>query len=404
MPNKGIEEIERAHSRLKDNVRQIAERAGVIEPKEENKTKGSGHDPEVRPVHLALLEIIALIERFILLPDKSLAHVIAFWILGTYFFREFSCFGYLALRSATPRCGKSRLLKLVSLLSKGNSPITTSPTAAVLFRSKRDVLILDEVDKLRNVDKETYGQVLAILNFGFEKGGVVERSVKIKGGWAIEQFDVYGPKALAGIESLADTLADRSFQIKMERCPKRMSRLNRRKLEPIFNLIRNDFEAFAQERVEDIRETYNDLPDELPALSIFDDRLQDISEPLVILASIIDAGLPENESQFLPSLIQGLRVAAGRREPSGRERELMAFIEVVELRLNGSGFVFISTADLLILCQDREELSRIETARSLAGFLKNFDLLSGFNSLKTHRGYNISKEWVEKWSERYGHD
>ncbi|MHB8482072.1 MAG: hypothetical protein ACYDBV_04945 [Nitrospiria bacterium] len=358
---------------------------------------------EVRPVHLALREIILLIEKFILLPDKTLAYVITFWVLGTYVFREFNYFGYLALRSATPRCGKSRLLKLISALSKGRPPVIASPTPASLFRTKREVSIFDEVDKLRNADKETYGKVLEILNFGFEKGGIVERVDRGKHGWQVMPFSVYGPKALAGIESLADTLSDRAFQIRMERTQHRLARLNPRKLEPVFDRIRQDCEAFGIDRLEEIQEIYNNLPDELIHLSNFDDRFQDISEPLIVLASIVDAGLPEKESQFLPGLIQGLTVAAGRREPSGREKELMVFIEVVESRFNGADSIFFSTADLLAACRDREELSRIETGRSLAAFLKNFDLVPGFNTFKTHRGYDISKEWVENWSKRYGH-
>src|SRR4030095_11313923 len=116
----------------------------------------------------------------------------------------------LALRSATPRCGKTRLLRLLALLALDSPSITTTPTAPVLFRSQRKVLILDEVDRLRNADKENFGAVLSILNVGFEKGAVVERTERAKGGnFEVRAFPVYRPVAIAGIESLADTLSDR---------------------------------------------------------------------------------------------------------------------------------------------------------------------------------------------------
>ena len=54
------------------------------------------------------------------------------------------------------------------------------PTAAILFRSERPVLILDEVDNLRQKDKDAYADVLAILNLAYKKGGVIERCRKAK--------------------------------------------------------------------------------------------------------------------------------------------------------------------------------------------------------------------------------
>jgi hypothetical protein len=60
--------------------------------------------------------------------------------------------------------------------------ITTNPTAPVLFWNQRKVLVLDEVDRLRNADKENFGAVLSILNVGFEQGAIVERMEKTRGG------------------------------------------------------------------------------------------------------------------------------------------------------------------------------------------------------------------------------
>ena len=94
-------------------------------------------------------EIKTLIITYITLPAAGLAMLVAVWIVGTYVFQHFHYFGYLNLRSATPRCGKSRLLRLLAMLVCGIARITTDPTAAVLFRATRKVLILDEVDRLR---------------------------------------------------------------------------------------------------------------------------------------------------------------------------------------------------------------------------------------------------------------
>ncbi len=348
-------------------------------------------------------EIAGLVLRYVKLPHDDLAALVALWIVNTYTFARFNYCGYLALRSATPRCGKSRLLRLAALFSNSNPPVTANPSAAALFRSGRPVLVLDEVDRLRNADKETFGDVLAVLNFGFERGGVVERVEKGKDGFAVKSFQVYGPKALAGIEALADTLSDRAFQIEMQRTPKRMTRLNARRLEPTAEKVRGRLAAWAAANGDACAEAYDGLPDEVPNLAGLDDRLQDISEPLLVLAAMADAERPEGPLVF-SRLLEGLKAAGGRREPSNRETEFGAILEIVRSRLKGAQGaqeIFISSGELVSECQSREDLSRIENGRFLANLLKRFDLSPGHSEDRKSRGYTIRREWVEEWETRY---
>ena len=366
-------------------------------------------DPTMsKPLSLMLEEIAGIITSFVILPDPSLAMLIALWLANTYTYKHFQYCGYLALRSATPRCGKSKLLRLLRLFAKGNPRVTATPTAAALFRSTREVLLLDEVDRLRNGDKETFGYVLAVLNMGFEAGGAVERTEKVRGNYEVRSYEVYGPKALAGIESLADTLADRSFRIEMKRSLTRMPRLNERKMQEEAFRIREDFQCWAEAHAKQIDEAYEGLPDTISALSEFDDRLQDIAEPLVLLAALADGegAISDNVHgprlpQILPRLLAGLQVASGRREMSGRERGLLTLIEIFNDMLGDREEILIASNALVDLCQKSEELSWIETGCSLAGFLKNFDLRPGFNSTKTQRGYTIKQLWVAEWEGRY---
>jgi hypothetical protein len=357
--------------------------------------------PQIRLADV-LDEITHLIDRYLLLPARGLSMLVAVWIANTYLYNAFQYCGYLALRSATPRCGKSRLLRLIAFLACGSPSITTTPTAAALFRSNRTVLLLDEIDRLRNADKDAYGDVMAILNTGFEKGGVVERVEKGRGGeWVVKEFQTYGPKALAGIEALADTLSDRAFMVQMQRAPSRLPRLNARRIHGQVSTLRQQMEQWALASRQAVEATYDQLPDEVEVLREFeDDRLQDISEPLIVLASLADSERPDGPA-VLPRLLTGLRSAARRREPSGRERELVTVIEIIRTRLGHHDDIFIANDDLLNLCQQREELSRIETKRALANFLRHFDLWASFNSAKTQRGYTITREWVEQWQARY---
>jgi hypothetical protein len=327
--------------------------------------------------------------------------LVACWIALTYTYERFRYCGYLALRSATPRCGKTRLLRIIAMLCLGNPKVTTTPPAAVLYRRPGKVLILDEVDNLRNADRENYGVVMSILNVAFEAGAVIERTETKSKDFEVKEWPVYGPKAFAGIEGLADALSDRAFQIQMERTPDRMPRFSMRLLDDLGEQLRNGLTAWAEQYGEAIEEAYDQLPDEVEALKAFDDRFQDISEPLVILAAMADEERPDGPA-VLPRLLAGLKAAAGRRQASGRESQLLAFLEIVGALLSEEAEIFVASCVLVERCQKREELSRIETPRALAGFLKHFDLYVGFNSKKTERGYTIRRSWVEEWRQKYG--
>ncbi len=308
------------------------------------------------------------ITTYVLLPAPGLAMLTALWSAGTYCYEAFHFYGYLTLRSATPRCGKTRLLRMLRLFVNGSPAITTQPTPAVLYRTTRKVLLMDEVDKLRNKNKDQYGEVVNILNTGFEAGGIVERVEKSKGGqFEVKEYLTYGPKALAGIESLADTLADRAFMVQMQRTPTRMQRLNVRRLDDTVRDLRVALAQWAAVHEREVQATYEGLPDELGILRKFDDRFQDISESLIVLAMLADAERTQGPL-VMPRLLEGLKAAAGRREPSGREQELMAFLTVAEEKLAFAKERFVSSVELVEACSTVEDLARIESPRRLKGF------------------------------------
>lgn len=396
------EELAAAHSRSQARIGQEKVEARFLDGIATMVVDAAPTEPE-EPARLADLldEVAHLISRYTRLPVAAFAMLIACWIANTYLYERFRYCGYLALRSATPRCGKSRVLQILAQLVAGHPSINANPTAATLFRSSKKVLVLDEVDRLRNADKENFGTVMAILNVGFERGAAVERVEKAKGGqFEVKEFPVYRPVALAGIESLADTVADRCFNVQMERAADRLPRFSTRVLEDFFAQVRQSFQGWSERFGDQVETAYDNLPDQLGQLQDFDDRFQDIAEPLVVIAAVADAERPDGPA-VTPRLLKGLAAAAGRREPSGRERELLAFLEIVDPILNGADEVFVASSHLVEQCQGREELSRIETARGLAGLLKHFDLFPKSHSGKT-RGYDIRRDWVSTWGARYG--
>lgn len=152
-----------------------------------------------------------------------------------------------------------------------------------------------------------------------------------------------------------------------------------------------------------VQTLYQELPDEVRELRTFDDRLQDISEPLYVLAKLADAEQGNEITAILPRLLQGLDVVAGRRVRSERERGIVTLLDTVTNHMTeGAEEVFISTGKLLQQCERSSELNWITTGASLAGFLGHFGMTSTRSSDGNCRGYVFRREWVNQVMESYG--
>ena len=158
---------------------------------------------QAAPSRLAdlLTQVETVVLRYVRLRDPPVVAVLAIWVAHTYLYERFKYTPYLSIQSAMPRCGKSRLLELLALFSKGRPPVMACPTAAVLFRRPPGPLFLDEVDTLRSSDRTEHGTIIQILNHGYVAGGVVERTEQTSsGGWSVRRFPVFWPKCFAGLE------------------------------------------------------------------------------------------------------------------------------------------------------------------------------------------------------------
>jgi hypothetical protein len=362
--------------------------------------------PQIMATHVRLADqldqVEAIIRRHVELSHPDLAMLVALWVANTYTFECFDYCGYLHIQSATPQCGKTTLLKVLRYLSKGKPPILTAPTAAVLFRSKHNVLLIDEAERLRDHDKENFGTLITVLNAGIEKESQVDRLRNLRdGNFDPESFKVYRPKALAGIEDIADTLESRSFHIRMQRAARRPKRLRGRMFEREAQPIRERLEQWAGENEPALREAYDTLSENTDGLALlegYDNRFQDLAEPLVLLATIADEERPEG-ALISPRLMAGLKTAWERRAPLDKECRFKTFLELARNRLGQEVTVFVSTGDLLRLFQESPTLAGITTATALANLLKPFDLSP--RSTGTVRGYDITRVWVDHWSARY---
>jgi hypothetical protein len=115
------------------------------------------------------------IQRRVIFTHGCVPTVLALWLMGTYCYALFNYFGYVWLTSLGPGCGKSLLAKILSMVAFNATPPLVDPTPATVFRdieANGSTFILDEVE---NLDPEKKGELLGILNAGFERGAQVRR-------------------------------------------------------------------------------------------------------------------------------------------------------------------------------------------------------------------------------------
>jgi len=214
----------------------------------EGRTKWlSGHVPDLKDL------FISITNRFLDLlefpPDDVLgtASTLTLWVMLTYTYSMWGAVPYLSIGGSLSS-GKSRLLEVLGLLAC--SPIHSSNlTAPSLFRtlhSQGGTVLFDEAERLNDRTPDA-GEVRSILLAGYRRGGQATRLEKIGDGFQPMSFEVYGPKAIAGISSMPAALASRCIRIMMFRAGKD-SPVPRRRVDPaasIWARLRDDLHCMA---------------------------------------------------------------------------------------------------------------------------------------------------------------
>jgi hypothetical protein len=169
-----------------------------------------------RPTLAALLgQTHRLVRRFVVIGEHELV-AISLWNAHTYVFDCSRVSPYLHAHSPEPQSGKTTLLEVLELTAR-YAVSADGMSEAALFRmiaKEKPTLLLDEVDAIfgkKNSDS-TEG-IRQVLNSGYKKGKKVWRCVPPA--HDVAPFDVYGPKALAGLHELPGTLASRAVPIAM---------------------------------------------------------------------------------------------------------------------------------------------------------------------------------------------
>jgi len=234
-----------------------------------------------------LFEIGAFLDKYIAFPKRVQPLVLALWVVHTYLFEAAEFTPYLNIHAAEKRCGKSRLMECLQVLVH-NPRKMDSPSPAAIYSAADHgcpTLLIDETDTIAGGRK--CEALRGALDAGFKRGGRITRFSSRKDE-PVREYNVYCPKALAGIGNIADTIADRSIPIRLERrildgdLPRFRDQDVRREVAGILEalvMLHGCTELIAK-----LSQVEPQTPDELS------DRQRNICEPLLAIADLAGNG------------------------------------------------------------------------------------------------------------------
>lgn len=159
---------------------------------------------------------VDILKYYLDLGSETLYKVVALWLLGTYFYRQFKAYPYFNVNGLM-NSGKSKMLELCSLIAF-NGEFLMGSTPAYIIRSINDncaTIFLDEAEKLKDTSNPDSQTLIYMLNSGYKVGpkiGKMTTNDKSKG-WNQIKYDPYSPKMIAGVNNISDTLISRSINI-----------------------------------------------------------------------------------------------------------------------------------------------------------------------------------------------
>lgn len=335
-------------------------------------------EPWQYPVNGAelLSEIANTIRRFIVCSPEA-SNGAALWAAMTWFIDVVQVAPIAAITAPEKRCGKSQLLFVLRRLSR--RPLAASSISpAALYRSIEawePTLLIDEADACMKDNEELRG----IINSGHTRDSAYV--IRTVGDDHIpKKFSTWGAKAIAGIGSLADTIADRSIALELRRKMPGESVERLRHAEPeIFDRLTAMLARFADDNRAAVRRARPQIPDSL------NDRAQDNWEPLLAIADVAGGVWTEL------ARTAAMKVSGEADATSTHGTELLSDIRTAFQKGNRDK---ISTSDLLVqLCSDDEapwatfNRGHSIRPRQLAQRLKAY----GIQSKNVRISYNVVK-------------
>ena len=236
-----------------------------------------------------LADLRAQIKRYVVMPSEEALTAVTLWIAATHLQRAWQHAPRLAIVAPEKRCGKSRLLDVVTE-TVCNPLITVNASAAAIFRSIDDedppTLLVDEADALFGTVKaaEKNEEVRGLINAGHQRN---RPTLRVTGPeHKPTAFPTFAMAALAGIGDLPDTVMDRSVVIRMRRraAGEKVAAFRTTRDTPALHAIRDRLSAW-------LKPLYKRALAMEPPMPV-EDRAADTWEPLVVIADLAGGEWP----------------------------------------------------------------------------------------------------------------
>ena len=250
-----------------------------------------------------LADVEATIRRFVVLPGDAAAAALALFVGHTYALDGAHATPYLLIVSPEKRSGKTRLLGILELIVAQPWSVVGASEPAIFRKIDHDrpTLMLDEIDAVFGSAGERTEPIRALLNGGNRPGAAISRCVGDGGSMRVQDFKVFCPKVLAGIDTghrIPDTIRDRAIPIAMVR---------KTQAEPVERFRHRDAEAQTEplrEALTDWSEVVTDrLRDARPEIpTALDDRAAEAWEPLLAIADLAGGEWPQRARQAAETL------------------------------------------------------------------------------------------------------
>jgi hypothetical protein len=252
-----------------------------------------------------LTDLADFLARHVAFPSPEARDAVVLWVAHTWTVDAFDSTPRLALLSPERRCGKTRVLELVEMLSHA-ARFTVSMSPSYLFRSVeqfRPTLLLDEADNVfggRGAD--THADLRALINAGHRRGATVGRIIGDGAAMTPAEFSVFAPVALASKgDHLPDTVLDRSVIVRMRRrAPNEtVEPLRRKRAEARAAKLARRLAAWAYRHGDELADVDPAMPEGVV------DRAADVWEPLLAIADAAGGDWPERARTACRTLTTG---------------------------------------------------------------------------------------------------
>jgi hypothetical protein len=328
-------------------------------------------------------ELLSTIKRYVIFPDEHAAISTALWIATTHALPAFECAPRLVITSPEKRCGKSRLLDIIS--GTCHRPLASiNATVAAIFRSIGNdhppTLIIDEADTIFGSKKlaEQNEDLRALINAGHQRGRPALRCV---GAMQIPtEFPTFAMAAIAGIGKMPDTIADRGVNITQRRraAGEKVSQFRSRRDGPVLEAVRDRFAAWAATQIDTLAKAEPDMPVE--------DRAADTWEPLIAIADAAGGHWGATARAACTALVAAADAADAER---GLATKLLADIHDIFTERHAS---FVPSGHLVSALRSLDESPWDEfdyNTSKLAYHLRDFGIKPGRDTSGNMRGYRL---------------